>query len=172
MPKLSHVSLTIQKFLSVHEAYRPGWEAELEELVAAGNNFFLIVPRDSPALDQAARILELSADDLPKACDRRKLFSMISFIDPADFDRMLAAQEKGSLTCFIEQMDLPRTRPPRVKPFLVYCSVRGIVSQHESQREARESCSAYSDAMSGLKNSHEATVYRWRGNDWHNTETC
>ena len=23
-----------------------------------------------------------------------------------------------------------------------------------------------------LKNQHEATVYKWRGNDWYNTETC
>jgi hypothetical protein len=166
------VSLTIQKYLPVLDARQSGWAEELEGSLAAGNNLFLILPNKPGFWEEPAKILEVSVDELLRSCDRRKLFSLISFIDPNDFDRMLVAQEEGSLTCYIEQIDLPRTRPPYVKPFLVYCSVRGIVSQHDDPREAREACSAYTASMSGLKNQHEATVYKWRGNDWYNTETC
>ena len=166
------VSLTIQKYLAVLDAREPGWTEGFEEALASGSNLFLIVPNKPDLLAEPAKILEVTVEELPKSCDRKKLFSLISFIDPNDFDRMLVAQEEGNLTCYIEQIDLPHTRPPHVKPFLVYCSVRGIVSQHDNPREAREACSAYTAAMSGLKNQHEATVYRWRGNDWYNTETC
>lgn len=85
---------------------------------------------------------------------------------------MLAAQEEGNLLFFIEQLDLPGTQPPRVKPYVVYCSVRGIISQHDGQREARDSCSDYLAAMCGLRNQHEAAVYKWRAEEWYNTETC
>jgi hypothetical protein len=166
------VSLTIQKYLPVLDAREAGWTEGVEEALASGSNFFLIVPDKPDLLTETGKILEVPEEKLPKSCDRKKLFSLISFVDPNDFDRMLVAQEEGNLTCYIEQIDLPRTRPPHVQPFLVYCSVRGIVSQHDNPREAREACSAYTAAMSGLKNQHEATVYKWRGNDWYNTETC
>jgi hypothetical protein len=166
------VSLTIQKYLLVLDAREAGWTEGFEEALASGSNFFLIVPNKPDLLAETAKIRQVTVDELPKSCDRKNLFSLIAFIDPNDFDRMLVAQEEGSLTCYIEQIDLPRTRPPYVKPFLVYCSVRGIVSQHDNPRDAREACSAYTASMSGLKNQHEATVYKWRGNDWYNTETC
>jgi hypothetical protein len=169
---VSNVSLTIQKYLSVVDARRPGWAEEAQAALEMGNNFFVILPNAPDFLEKLGQILEVDPDHLPKACGRKRLFSLISFIEEKDFDRMLAAQDEGTLTCFIEQIDLPRTRPERVKPFLVYCSVRGIVSQHDSQREARDSCAGYAGAMSGLKNQHEATVYKWRGADWYNTETC
>jgi hypothetical protein len=166
------VSLTIQKYLSVLDGRQQGWIEDLKEQLETGSNLFLIVPDTPKLLNELSKILEVDQDKLPKSCDRKKLFSLIAFIEPTDFDRILAAQEAGNLTCFIEQIDLPRTRPPRVKPLLVYCSVRGIVSQHESPIEARESCAAYTEAMSAFKNQREATVYKWRGNDWYNTETC
>jgi hypothetical protein len=166
------VSLTIQKYLSVIDARGQGWAEEVQVVLETGNNFFIILPNAPDFLEKLGKILGVDPDHLPKACDRKRLFSLISFIEERDFDRMLAAQDEGTLACFIEQIDLPRTRPECVKPFLVYCSVRGIISQHDNQREARESCVAYAEAMSGFKNQHEATVYKWRGTDWYNTETC
>jgi hypothetical protein len=166
------VSLTIQKYLSVIDARSEGWTEEVRLPLETGNNFFIILPNAPDFLEKLGGLLEVDPDHLPKACGRKRLFSLIAFIEEKDFDRMLAAHHDGALVCFIEQIDLPRTRPDRVRPFLVYCSVRGIISQHDSQREARESCAAYDDAMSGFKNQHEATVYKWRGSDWYNTETC
>lgn len=166
------MSLTIQKYLSVLDGRHGRWIEDLKEQLDTGNNLFLIIPNAPNYLEELATILEVDQEHLPKSCDRKKLFSLISFIEPKDFDRILAAQENGNLTCFIEQLDLPRTRPPRVRPFLVYCSIRGIVSQHDNHNEARDSCAAYMAAMSGLKNQREAAVYKWRDREWYNTETC
>lgn len=166
------MSLTIQKYLPVLDGRHGGWKQDLSEQLATGNNFFVILPNAPDHLEYLAKGLELDPNRLPAPVNRHRLFSLSPFIEPAEFDRMLAAQQDGNVLFFVEQLDLPATQPPRIKPFMVYCSVRGIVSQHDSQADARDSCSDYLAAMAGLKNQHEAAVYKWRGNDWYNTETC
>ena len=168
------VSVTIQKYLAMVDGRRQDWSSELNEQISAGGNVFATVPNAPSFLEELANALDIGQEQLPAPLNRSKLFSLSPYIEPKDSDAMLAAQDDGCLVFFIEQLDLPSTRPPRVKPFLVYCSVRGIISQHDDQRAARESCSDYQAAMSGLRNQHDAAVYKWRDNDneWYNTETC
>jgi hypothetical protein len=166
------VSLTIQKYLSVLDGRHGGWKENFTEQLASGSNFFVIIPNAPDFLDELAKALAMDPDRLPAPVTRHRVFALSPFIDPKESDKMLAAQQDGNLLFFIEQIDLPNTRPPRVQPFMIYCSVRGIISQHDNQPDAREACSDYLAAMAGLKNQHEATVYKWRGEDWYNTETC
>jgi hypothetical protein len=172
VPNHCLVSLTIQKYLSVIDGRHQGWSDNLREQLGQGNNLFVILPNTPDYMDELCDGLDVKQEHLPKPVNRHRLFSLSPFIDTREFDELLAAQEEGSVIFFVEQLDLPRNQPPNVKPFMVYCSVRGIVSQHDNQREARDACADYLAAMSGLRNQHEATVFKWRDGEWHNTETC
>lgn len=159
--------------MSLVDGRNPGWPDELCGQLEAGTNYFLILPNVPGFFEELAKTLQLDPEHLPKPINRHRLFSLGPFIQSNDSDRMLQAQEQGHPVFFIEQLDLPINRPPRVKPFIVYCPIRGIISQHDSQREARASFDDYKEAMAGLRNhATPADVYKWRGSEWVNTETC
>jgi len=73
---------------------------------------------------------------------RYSLFSMNQYIEESIFNKLLHAQNDGKRVVFIDQLDLALNRPPRVKPYLVYCSIWGIISQHEDLRQARDRADA------------------------------
>jgi hypothetical protein len=166
------VSVTIQKYLTVIDGRRQEWETEFQEQIAGGSNVFVILPNAPNFFEKLARVLEMDPSRLPAPVDRNRLFSLSPFIEPKDFDVMMEAQDAGNLLFFIEEIDLPSVQPPRVKPFLVYCPIRGIISQHDNQHDAREGCSDYLQVMIGVRANPAAAVYKWRGNEWYNTETC
>jgi hypothetical protein len=173
------VSVTIQKYLTVMDGRRQEWETELTEQIAGGSNVFMVLPNAPDFFEKLAKVLAISPNGLPEPVNRlpepvnrHRLFSLSPFIDPKDFDTMMEAQDQGNVLFFIEQLDLPCVQPPRVKPFLVYCPIRGIISQHDNQRDAREACSDYLAVMFGMRTHPGAAVYKWRGNEWYNTETC
>ena len=166
------VSVTIQKYLTVIDGRRQAWATELKDQIAGGGNVFVILPNAPDFLEELARVLEMEPSRLPESVNRHRFFSLSPFIDPKDFDVMMEAQEDGNLLFFIEQIDLPGVQPPRVKPFLVYCPIRGIISQHDHQSDARDACSDYVTVMSGVRTPAAAAVYKWRDNEWYNTETC
>ena len=56
----------------------------------------------------------------------------------------MLAHETGAAVFFVEKLDLSLTCPPRVKPYLLYRSAQGILSQHERMPEARR---AYYDYL-------------------------
>ena len=166
------MAVTVQKYLSLIDARRDGWRQEVRDQIEGGSNHLIILPNAPNFLEELAQLLGLDAERLPLPVDKHRLCSLSPFIEEGDFDRLLNAQHEGNLLFLVEQLDLPMTRPPQVKPFLVYCAIFGIVSQHDSQSEAREACSEYLHAMSAMRRQRDAAVFRWRGDHWHNTETC
>jgi hypothetical protein len=67
---------------------------------------------------------------------------------------------------FIDQLDLALNKPPRVKPYLVYCAIWGIISQHEELRQAKESLEDYSYTFYRFRRNPEAGIYHWVERKW------
>ena len=57
-------------------------------------------------------------------------------------------------------------RPPRVKPYLVYCPTWGIISQHNELNPARQAYYDYVNSLVGLRPHSEAGIYKWNGTKW------
>jgi hypothetical protein len=89
---------------------------------------------------------------------------MGQYVDGAAFDEMLAAWDAEDLVVFLEQLDFPINRPPHVKPFIVYSSLWGILSQHDDLRSARvwlEDSEQWDRTR--LSQPH---VYQWNNGGW------
>jgi len=163
------MTTTIQKYLVIIDARIRFWKEETARQMELGCNFILISASQPFELDQLGETLALSAAELPKKLTPADFFLLSSYVHPKAFDIVLLAQEGGNAVFFIEQLKLPSNSPPRCKPYLVYCSIRGIISQHEHLARAKQSCADYLTKVSLLREYPEAGIYHWRGEEgWSN----
>jgi len=106
----------------------------------------------------------LSPDCDPKPLTKSGIFRLGQFIDASLFDDLLAHWTRDKIVLFVEQLDFPVNRPPRVLPFLVYSPVLGVLAQASTLAEVKEvlddqkhSC----DLPAG-----EASIYVWQHDRW------
>ena len=132
------MSYQTQELLKAIRVEGESWQGVVHEQVESGRNFFLIFPEGEDALTRFCHSFNLQPDCLQGrwhafwiCCDKRQ------YVDGSAFDEMLIAWDAGDLVIFLEQLDFPINRPPRVKPFMVYSSLWGILSQHDDVRVAR-----------------------------------
>src|SRR5258708_5272844 len=160
------MSAILQRELPLVDGTAPGWIAHIDEKIRLGQNFVLMVPNHPNALKDFCEVFELGADCEPAALTRSSLISLSLFMEHKDFDFLLEAERKGDKVLFIEQLDLVMNRPPRVKPYLVYCPTWGIISQHEQLNEAKEAYYDYLNSLTGVRPHSEAGIYKWNGAKW------
>src|SRR4051794_31651028 len=112
-----------------------GWRERARQCLDDGQNFFILVrDGDEGFLTEG---LDVPASALPQPETKAQLLSSSRFIDQTEFRLPNAAGESKERVYHIEQLNLPRTRPPNVKQYLLYCYVRGIISQHDLPSDAR-----------------------------------
>ena len=133
---------TIPRHLGVIDGTSTDWIADVRHQIEAGSNFLLMLPNNSDSISEFCKVFEMEADCNPTPLPRYSLFSMSHYIDSGEFDQLLEAQNDGKRIVFIDQLDLALNKPPRVKPYIVYCPIWGIISQHEELRQAREAIRA------------------------------
>jgi len=72
----------------------------------------------------------------------------------------------GKRIVFVDQLDLALNKPPRLRPYIVYCPIWGIISQHDELRQARDSIEDYSQTLYRLRPNPDAAIYRWISGKW------
>ena len=162
----------IHKYVAVVDGRSGYWQSEVTDNQNNGCNFFVILPHTDEAPADLAHALEVEVAHVPRPVSHTQLFSMGSFISTKDFDLLLAAQDAGNVIYFVELLDLPSTQPPRVKPYVLYGSIRGIISQHDTLPDAKQACEDYLNQVSLWHQKPEASIYKWHGKDWYNLELC
>jgi hypothetical protein len=83
---------------------------------------------------------------------------------------LLDALDRGEAGFFVEQIKLRSNRPPCVGPFLIYCELGGIISEHESEEDAKRALITYFQTFMPAKNYPLAGIYRWSGQAWKKTK--
>lgn len=131
------MSYQTQELLKAIRIEGEGWEGAVREQLESGRNFFLILCDGEDALARFCQTFDLQPDCLRGSFNRSDLLRMGQYVDGAAFDQMLMAWDADDLVIFVEQLDFPMNRPPRVKPFVVYSPLWGILSQHNDVRVAR-----------------------------------
>ena len=149
-----------EQMLRVVRAAGDDWRTTVQEQLDSGRNFFVILPGDPEAISRFCGSFDLKSDCLKDRFSRADLLRMGQYIDSAAFDEMLTAWDAGERVIFLEQLDFPINRPPRVKPFLVYSSVWGVLSQHDELMAARTGLeeAAHWEERERLG---QPTIYRW-----------
>jgi hypothetical protein len=152
--------------LGVVNGQEIGWEGQVREHIENGCNFLLLLPKDDESVNRFCHLFELEDDCHPRTLKQGEFFLLSQFIEPEDFDRVLREWDEEHQVVFAEQIDFAINRPPRMKPFLVYSPVLGIISQHERQSEAREDLADYNDSFYNSGPAPEAGVYIWEKDHW------
>ncbi len=162
---------TEERHLAVVAADASDGPARLREQLHSGRNFILIGSRRPDLMDAACTLLRTSPERLPKPLSRNCLFMLGPHVQPRDFDAALEAMERGQTVYFLEHLDLPATQPPKVRRYLVYCDVWGIISQHDELHDAENAWTDYLAAVNAQRPAPEAGIYKWEGDYWRSLET-
>ena len=160
-----------EKHLAVVVADGTEGPMRLREQLHTGTNFILIASRKPDVTDAICALLRTSADRMPKPLTRNGLFMLGPHLDPKSFDAVLDALDRGESVYFVEHLDLPGTHPPKVRRYLVYCDVWGIISQHDDLHDAENAWTDYVTAANAQRPSPEAGIYKWEGDYWRSLET-
>jgi hypothetical protein len=159
-----------QRYLPVINGASGTWGREVAQAQRSGTNFLIVLPVNGGTKGEFCQAVQLEPGRLPKPLRKSNLFLLSPHIQPEAFDQLLGAMESGGQVFFLEQLDLPTTQPPRVKPYLVYCDVWGILSQHSNMYEARQSWSDYLHEANVQRAHPEPGIYKWDGQAWHSLE--
>ena len=160
-----------EKHLAVVVADAGDGPVRLREQLQAGANFILIASRKPDVIDATFAVLRTSADRMPKRLTRHGLFMLGPHLKPSEFDSVMEAMEQNEPAYFVEHLDLPGTQPPKVRRYLVYCDVWGIISQHDDLHDAENAWTDYVTAVNAQRPSPEAGIYKWEGDYWRSLET-
>ena len=147
-----------------------GWQERARHCLDDGQNFFVLIRQG--AEEALADIISVPPLSLPAPETKATLLSSSRFLDASEFRLPEHTTEGHEKVYHIEQLWLPRTRPPEVKPYLLYCYVRGIISQHDLPADARVACDHYNNDRFARSQFPEAAVYRWENDEWRRTRLC
>jgi len=162
---------TEERHLAVVSADANDGPARLKEQLHSGRNFVLVGSRKPHVMDTVCALLRTSLDRLPKPLSRNSLFMLGPHLGPQEFDAALEALQQGESVYFVEHLDLAATQPPKVRRYLVYCDVWGIISQHDELHDAENAWTDYLAAVNAQRPAPEAGIYKWEGDYWRSLET-
>jgi hypothetical protein len=163
-------AVDLPPFVAFIDGAIEGWQERARQSLDEGQNFFIVVADEQKAA--LAAILDLAPESLPAPETTAALLSSSRFIDQREFRLPNTRGDRPERIYHIEQLNLPRTHPPTVKLYLVYCYVRGIVSQHDLPSDARVGCDHYNNDRFARSHYPEAAVYRWEQTEWRRTRLC
>jgi hypothetical protein len=93
------------------------------------------------------------------------LHALADLLDPAVYAQLLKTYERSPVY-LVEQLRLGRNHPPRCKPFMLYCEMRGIISDHDNWDEACMSLLNYLDGFKRARLFPLAGIYNFIDGQW------
>ncbi len=102
---------------------------------------------------------------MPEKLERWGIHALADVLEMKDFSLLLSLYEHYDIR-IIEQLRLERNRPPRVKPFILYCELRGIISEHETRDQAGESLLTFLGSSKRARKYPLAGLYEFKNSQW------
>src|SRR5262245_35773434 len=141
-----------------------GWEQKVVAAVDTRKNFVLIL--ENAQIDLLKICKGIEQKKLPDRLERWGVSGLYDVLTDEEFQTLQKAQREGYPVFLFEQLFLTRNTPPRIKKFLVYCEVRGIMSDHDSEEEAHKALRKYVATYERMKHLPLAGLYEWQGQTW------
>ena len=107
--------ITLHRKLTMVNADRDGWEDKVREHIDQGTNFLLILRKDSSAVKTFCKLFDLPDDCQPKVLTQGEFFLMSQHVEHDTFDAILHHWDDKHEIVFVEQIDFPMNRPPRLR---------------------------------------------------------
>jgi hypothetical protein len=142
------------------------WAELVRQHIEAGANFLLILPNTDQAVRKFCKMFGYEDGCVPKTLSRGEFFLLSHFVDSENFDEVLRAWDDDHQIVYVEQIDFPINRPPRLSNYLLYSPVFGIISEHNDERDARRALSRYEHSDHAHPSARRAAIYRWNQDRW------
>lgn len=149
--------------IRIVDARKVNWVGKVREAADSKRNFIVILGRESD-LEVICQELGCSPQ-LPERLRRWGIHALSEVLEPDGYSQLLSVYESFPVY-MVEQLQLTRNHPPRCKPFLLYCEVRGIISDHSSLEDAGNSLLDYLDSFKRARIFPLAGIYRFKGKGW------
>lgn len=146
----------------VLDGRRADWIDAVKHLVELGKNFLIILRDDQKQIDQLRDVLDYS----PPKLEKWEPYEHHNVLTNEDKERLKDAEVKHDPIFFAEMLKRPIVRPPRTKPYVVYCEQRGMIAETDHEDEAKVTCRSYAGELARQHQLPSARVYRWNGSEW------
>ncbi len=117
--------------LQIVDGRKPDWLKSVVGVADTKRNFLAIL-----AGEKDLKILCQTLDcdpKLPEKLGRWGLHALADLLEPAVYSQLLQTYAHNPVY-LVEQLRLGRNHPPRCKAFMLYCEMRGIISDHDNHR--------------------------------------
>jgi hypothetical protein len=151
------------KHIRVVDARSAGWEKKIEEATNTRQNFVVLMSSQTSA--SLSELLQCDPKYLQNL-GKWGIHALHDVLEVNEYQLLLRSERAGDTACFVEQLALPRNRPPLLRPYLVYCEVRGIVSDHDDYAEARSALLQYIEAFRHFRVFPLVGIYDWKNGEW------
>ena len=138
------------------------WEHTVSHLLSLGKNFVVILCDEASEKKRLRELLKYE----PTALGKVDTYIFKEILTADDNSRIDNATRKGDSIFFVEIIKRPETKPPKTKPFLVYCGLRGMIAEADSLGEAKEACVHRSTDLAKHRGYQDIKVYEWNGREW------
>ena len=138
------------------------WTDAVSHLVDLGKNFFVILRNNAADFEK----LVACVGYFPNAQKRAEILIRQSVLEPKDLDKLIKARKIRDCVFCVEMIKVPQHQPPRLKPFIAYCELRGIIGHADTADEARELCGQNADEIRAKDEYPQSSVYGWRSDQW------
>jgi hypothetical protein len=152
------------EFINIVDADQRNWLSKATEQVEQLKNFVVFCPRGREQLQPLLSAIGPQYE--PEHLEKWGIYALNDVLDKADLQWGITQVEQGVSAFLFEQIKLPITRPPRVKPILLYCQARGIVTQHDAVKDAKADLVKMVEMYNRAHLFPLAGVYRWDGDHW------
>jgi hypothetical protein len=149
--------------LQIVDGRKRGWIKELVKIADTKRNFVAIL-EDEKILKILCRTLDCHPR-LPEKLGRWGLHALADLLEPSDYTQLLETYEQNPVY-LVEQLRLGRNHPPRCKPYILYCEMRGIISDHKTWDEACLSLLDYLDSFKRARLFPLAGIYNFSDGKW------
>jgi len=143
----------------------PDFEREVTRCLGRKRNIIVIGTSQEEICERLKPLVKLNGYS-PDTIRRWGIYALHDVLEPEDLSGLLEADRANRTVCIVEQLKLPATKPPRVKPVIVYSEPQGLIAEMETVEEAKRFLAEHNSAWSKLKNFPLAGIFEWRNSNW------
>jgi CheY-like chemotaxis protein len=162
-PKPATRFMNTYSTLKVVDGRAPPWEAEINEAADTKRNFVLILNSELE-LEKLWAALG-TTNILPDRLHRWGLLALAEALTAEDYAFLLDVYRESHVY-LIEQITFDRNVPPRTRDIMLYCELRGIISEHDTVEEAGLALLGYLDTFKRARLLPLAGIYEYNGTKW------
>ena len=144
---------------------KSAWQDQIDRALGSRRNFVVVFNPIGDGLSRLAQMLDCPAFVLPERLSKWGIHGLRDVLRSEDYRWLLSVYGADDVR-FIEQLHLVSNEPPRLKPYLVYCELRGVISDDATLEAARTALWRYVEGSRQAKVFPLAGIYHWENHEW------